>query len=183
MLVNIEVNMELIKKEIEGFTDYINSANEPDCIVEELTKMRNELQKVSNVSDFLNPISTGIYYGYWDSHNIKEYCGLKIEQFDSFNSILKYPENSELWGKFRENHGTADTVEQIISHYPELQDDNDKYFIIYHDVIRKEQYEKGGFRYHKNGAYIGIQKPTHEYLYDDIHIDKIIIYHIYKIID
>ena len=183
MLVNIKLDMKLIEEKIERYTNVIKSNERTKSEIEILTNVVNKLQKVTSIENFITPINNGIYYGYWEFYSIRDYCGLKVEQFDSFNYMEKYPENFELWNKSRKNYGTADTIEQVLNHYPELADDNEKYFIIYHDILRAKQSETGAFRYHKNGAYIGIQKPTHEYLYDDIHIDKIIIYHIYKIIE
>ena len=80
------------------------------------------------------------------------------------------------------SYGVSDNIEQILTEYhavlanPEL-----KTVIQLSPVSREHQSSNGGWRWHKNGRYIGTQKPTHEYLYDDTHIDTVIMYHVFSI--
>lgn len=80
-------------------------------------------------------------------------------------------------------YGLCDTPEQFFEMYPHIQDDNVPRFLTFHKITRANQHPTGGFRYHKNGNYIGKQKPRHEYLYDDTHIDFICGFHVYRVED
>lgn len=48
-------------------------------------------------------------------------------------------------------------------------------------IDRSEEVYGGGWRWHKWGTYYGNQKPTHEYLYEDTHIDKVYTFSIYEV--
>lgn len=76
----------------------------------------------------------------------------------------------------------CDGYKDIIKYYPELKDENRKFFVILYPIFRKFQPKHGGFRYWKYGKYIGKRKLKNEYLYDDKHIDMIYKYNIYEII-
>jgi hypothetical protein len=83
-----------------------------------------------------------------------------------------------------DNYGICDNFAQLRAVLPPLvTEDPDRFFTIsLMEVRREDQPEDGGWRYHKWGEYIGTQKPRHEYLYDDKHIDSVICYHIIELI-
>lgn len=177
MLIDIDIDLNLIGNEIKEYENYI--ANN-DLSPEELAVVNEEidfLKNVKDITDFLDPIKTGIYHGYWSGDLIREYCGLNIEEYNSF--LYKDVPNPS----FRENFGVADNIEQILKHYPELLQSKDKFIVLISDVYRKDQPESYGFRYEKFGDYIGTQDIQHEFMYDDKHIDKVIIYWIFKIVN
>jgi len=88
----------------------------------------------------------------------------------------QYPEVSRSLGP----HGVCDSVEQILKHYPCVELDTSRRFVIaITQVSRSEQPPDGGWRWHKWGEYIGDYTPQHEYLYDET-IDGVLIYHIYE---
>ena len=79
-------------------------------------------------------------------------------------------------------YGVCDDYSQILDKYNSLLSNPNKNYVVGLSVVeRKEQPSYGGWRWHKWGEYIGIQNPEHEYLYDDIHIDKVYCFHIYEI--
>ena len=78
-------------------------------------------------------------------------------------------------------YGLCDSPEQLMELYPHLDDDDVPRVVGFQYIVRKNQSPQGGFRYHKNGNYVGRQRPRHEYLYDDTHIDHIISFHIYRV--
>lgn len=80
-------------------------------------------------------------------------------------------------------YGLCDSPEQLFERYPHLVDDDVPRFATFYKISRESQSPQGGFRYHKNGTYIGKQKPRHEYLYDDKHIDFICGFHLYRVED
>ena len=80
-------------------------------------------------------------------------------------------------------YGLCDTPEQFFQMYPHIQDDDVPRFMTFAKITRESQDPHGGFRYHKNGNYIGKQRPRCEYLYDDTHIDFICSFHVYRVED
>lgn len=79
-------------------------------------------------------------------------------------------------------YGVCDDYSQIMEKYDNLLSNPNKNYVVGLSVVeRKNQPEDGGWRWHKWGEYIGTKNPTHEYLYDDTHIDKVYCFHIYEI--
>lgn len=77
-------------------------------------------------------------------------------------------------------YGVCDSLENLLEKCPELEAQG-RYFVVTLTKVRREdQPESGGWRWHKWGEYIGTQAPMHEYLYDDKHIDEVLVFHIYE---
>lgn len=85
-------------------------------------------------------------------------------------------------GKFWSRYGLCDNPEQVLKKYKNshYMKNEEPYCILFTPLYREDEPETGGFRYHKWGSYIGKQKPQHEYLYDDKHIDLIYSFHFVK---
>lgn len=79
--------------------------------------------------------------------------------------------------------GIADDLEQVKKEYQSfINDPNIKMCVTYFRVIKSEQPESGGWRWHKWGDYIGTKNPQHEYIYDeDDSIQEVICFHVYEI--
>lgn len=85
---------------------------------------------------------------------------------------------------FINEYGVADSPEQILNHYKFLENEADNYFVCMTPVYKKHQEKSGGWRWHKWGQYIGTKKRSGcEYLYDEPHIDMVIVFHVYKFKD
>jgi hypothetical protein len=81
-----------------------------------------------------------------------------------------------------DDFGVCDHWTQITEKWPVIVDDYEhRYIIALVEIRRDDQEASGGWRWHKWGTYLGTQNPTHEYLYDDTHIDVVYTYHIYEI--
>ena len=78
------------------------------------------------------------------------------------------------------SYGVCDNIDQLIEQCPELSDPNRQFVVTLTPVVKANQSEEGGWRWHKWGDYIGTQKPTCEYLYDEPEIDKVYCFHIYE---
>lgn len=143
----------------------------------------------------------GLYYGYSLSNHLDNFC-LNYEEDCSHGMISKegiiytMDEVSEIYknfqdkspflstGKIRPNapgqmvnqYGSADNIQQVLRKHRKMLMNPDQKFVIEYHVIDRET--GGGYRWHKNGSYIGTKKPKHEYLRDDTHIDSIIQYNI-----
>lgn len=80
------------------------------------------------------------------------------------------------------NYGVCDDGEQVKKHFGFLKDSDKKYVVLLTPVFRKTQPVRDGFRYHnKHGEYIGTQELKHEYLYDDEHIERVYLFHVYEV--
>lgn len=79
-------------------------------------------------------------------------------------------------------YGICDTPEQLLEDYPHFKDDDVARVITFRGVFREDQSSWGGFRYHKNGKYVGRQKPRAEYLYDDKHIDMVCLFNVWRVV-
>lgn len=78
------------------------------------------------------------------------------------------------------DYGVADSYEQVLDKYPHLAASDRKYLLRV-ITLRKEDEEPGGWRWHKWGAYIGVQEPQTEYLYDEPVIDQVVLWHVYEV--
>lgn len=78
------------------------------------------------------------------------------------------------------SYGVCDSLENLKERCPELESGEDRYVVTLTPVLREDEPEGGGWRWHKWGEYIGNQNPQHEYLYHDRHIDRVFVFHIYK---
>ena len=87
------------------------------------------------------------------------------------------------------NYGVCDNASQVMDYYDSLYEqhkdymEDKKFIILLTPIIRKEQDEDGGWRWHKWGKYIGKFKPQCEYLYDEQGIDYVYCFHILEVED
>lgn len=100
-----------------------------------------------------------------------------VFQLTSFNGQMHFPEFAP--AEFdRSEFGVADTVEQIVNHYPEVNSPDRAFIITVTEVRREHQESEGGWRWRKWGPYIGTHKPQCEYLYDEQGIDRVLVYEV-----
>jgi hypothetical protein len=81
------------------------------------------------------------------------------------------------------DYGVCDSPEQLVAkraYKKLLSAKRTAYCVFFTPVHREEQPPDDGWRWHKWGIYEGKQKPRHEYLYDDTHIDLVYCFHIFK---
>lgn len=78
------------------------------------------------------------------------------------------------------SYGVCDNYEQIIEKYKILTTSESLFSIVITPMIKNEQPESGGWRWHKWGSYIGEHEITSEYLYDEEDIEKVYVFHIYE---
>jgi hypothetical protein len=77
-------------------------------------------------------------------------------------------------------YGICDNYQQIITQHPEIHDEERSFVVILTPVRKEAQPSDGGWRWRKWGPYIGEQRQTCEYLYDEPDIDLVYVYHIYE---
>lgn len=79
------------------------------------------------------------------------------------------------------SYGVCDEPLQVLTTFPGLAVVDNKYVIGVAQLLKKEMYPKGGWRWHKWGPYIGEQKPMCEYLYDEPVIEEVWTFHILEL--
>lgn len=119
--------------------------------------------------------------------NFDLYLGKRLEykkQYPEFegHGLHDYSE------KWLNNYGVCDSIEQWKKIYGPVLEPSPRHFVVaFTPVLKSEQPEQGGWRWHKWGPYIGNQREmggdyeVHEYLYDEPKCDVIYVFHIYEL--
>lgn len=122
---------------------------------------------ITNTDSMFNNYETGVY----------RHDGFKFN-FDCFIAENCLDCIKDKWVAY----GVCDNYKQVLKYHKELLSDTNKNYVIgLSTVNRKDEPEDGGWRWSGWGKYIGTQKPCHEYIYNDTHIDTVYCYHIYEI--
>ena len=132
---------------------------------------------------------TGIYTGSLNFDNSIPYKMKMGHGFADFSGAEYMPHGSDdalrvhwdYWKdkEYRGSYGVCDSIEQMLKLYaPYLNEEGRYYCISFIEMRRDEQYEEGGWRWHKWGEYIGEQNPQHEYLYDEEDIESVFCFHV-----
>jgi hypothetical protein len=96
--------------------------------------------------------------------------------------VNEYPNLPCAEDEWRSPYGVADNIQQVLDKYKDVIEDPDRYYLIFFTEMRKEDQEaEGGWRWHKWGEYIGVQKPQCEYLYDEPVITSVYVFHIMQV--
>ena len=108
-------------------------------------------------------------------------CQIIIESI-----TIHKPKSDRVIDKVNWFFGLCDNAEQALAEFKKFlskskEYEQRSYIFLLSPIYRASQPEYGGFRYHKWGPYVGVQKPEHEYLYDDKHIDLVYFYRVYQI--
>lgn len=78
-------------------------------------------------------------------------------------------------------YGVCDNAEQIINQWPHLESSKQRHFITMTPIYKAHQPVRDGWRWHKNGEYIGNHEIQCEYLYDEKEIEVVYVFHIYTL--
>lgn len=79
-------------------------------------------------------------------------------------------------------YGVADNLKQVFKYGSFFIKHETRAFVLEIGWVRKTgQYANGGWRWHKHGPYIGKQKPSREYLYDEPKIKKVLMFYFHEI--
>ena len=95
---------------------------------------------------------------------------------DGFN--YQYPKLTTTDDDYFGSYGVCDNYQQVLDKCPMLSTSKREFVLFVTAVCKADQYEEGGWRWHKWGEYIGTQPATCEYLYDEPLIDMVYVYHI-----
>lgn len=78
--------------------------------------------------------------------------------------------------------GVCDSIENLLSVYPFLKENNENYIVTL-SLISKKFESEPNFRWHKAGTYIGNQNPRYEYFYNENdEIQEVYTFKIYRVL-
>lgn len=108
----------------------------------------------------------------------------RCENFN-FNFYIKKnlaDEYPDFESKIACNYGICDSPEQFLKLYGDvLRESPRKFCVALTEIVRADQPAHGGWRWHKWGPYVGEHELTCEYLFDESHIERVFVYHIYEL--
>ncbi len=138
--------------------------------------------------DEIRELREGVYLGGFNMNHVIE------------DHILhEYPFSPWMWTEYRNldytarmdmilstddrpsDYGVCDFYDQILAKWPIIEESERKFIITLAPVRRVEQPETGGWRWHKWGMYIGLQKVDSEYIYDCKDVSVVYCFRIYEI--
>ena len=80
-------------------------------------------------------------------------------------------------------YGVCDNVQQILDKFPIIQHTNLDFCISLTKINKADQPADMGWRWHKWGAYIGTHDIKCEYLYHEVGIESVYVFHVYQLAD
>lgn len=168
MLANPPISKEVLNKEVElKFTEDMKLKNPSTGVFE---------------SPSFNIASTYFDDGSVYHVNEKKIIPLLTELHIGIrNNTITLDQGQELENKYYGWYGVSDNLEQVLEKFKDQVEDEENKFVITMTPVHKNN-EKGGWRWHKWGEYIGTQNPEFEYLNDEEHIDLVYCYHVYQFI-
>ncbi len=141
--------------------------------------------------DILIKLSDGVYE-YYDVNNpifdnivfkTHEYVPSELAKELHYGWLNMYGDKKDVY--MSHPYGVCDNWEQIFERVPELKyykESKENFVIFLCEHNKKNQPERGGWRWHKWGEYIGDQNPQCEYLHDEPEIERVYSFHISRII-
>lgn len=168
-------------------------------------KFDPETDRNTRVMSILQTGQSGIICGYHVEHAIDHFTNFRVKDdygminlkdglfytHDDYLHILRRNHTPELPSgriepaqcNMADMYGSADNLKQILHRFRRCLMSTDQYVLAYHPVLKSDQSPNDGYRFHKNGPYIGNKrsKYRHEYLYDEPKIDCILQFHWYKV--
>ena len=151
-----------------------------------------------NFDPMIGMISSLMSDGDPTPREIEEHKGFFRMNCFNFDHMIREPLLLETWpgnlGRLKKEdncgcgelnaYGVGDSEEQLISLIkPLLEAISTRWFVCsLVTIIKEDQPEEGGWRWHKWGPYIGDKKPKNEYLYNEGEdITQAVVYHIYEV--
>ncbi len=123
----------------------------------------------------------GFYYaGQMHIEAIMMGTGYRPDFFYVWPKIETHEDFLEHEKSYWPQYGIADNLDQIVARIEKQLEEAPQNLIVLLDVCKQD--ENAGWRWHKNGPYIGTQKPQHEYFRDDKHIQEVVHWSTYEII-
>ena len=107
----------------------------------------------------------------------------EIQHFGStlhVNGFNKSPSLTDVKGNPFSSFGICDSYPLLLQCCPELLNSPREFVLTLTRIRKADQPKWNGMRWNKWGPFIGYQKPTCEYLYDEPVIETVYAYHIFE---
>lgn len=153
-----------------------------------MTKGMNDLgYEYTSVFDYTTKMTTGIIWGHLGNAVSNDY-NEKLQAFgfnDWIREMVSYPKDFIRDRESVIEYGVADNFKQIYKTYRrQINDPNTKWILAIREIHQDKTNPNNGFRWHKNGVYIGKRKKRREYLNDEkFTVSRLLGFHIYKVIE
>lgn len=183
MIVKLELNKE--KVELYNQRGREIAKEDPD--------LAKYITEVNNLNDKFIPYAEITYGDLFviEKDYRNDFDGVYVCELNSNHTIemiTNYKEKTNFKSPIYWCHyGVCDNASQALDYYDNLYKQNkdymeDKMFVILLvPVIRKQEPESGGWRWHKWGRYIGKFEPKCEYLHDEDGIDYVYCFDILEV--
>lgn len=190
MLIDLEFSLESAESRINK--EYIKEFDTSDGglkITADLPEGKGETKEFTLV--MAKREAKGIYWSHGLDNTIKDYCDWDVNHAGERLRVIwkkledAKPEDKEpIRKKLNEelevsDYGVADDLDQVLEYGKRFVDSDDPYVL---SICGITQEHSGGFRWHKNGVYIGKHKNRGEHLYETPEIDNIIVFEFLKLI-
>lgn len=182
MLVILELNKDKVKRYNERIAELNREYPEDADSFKEVNRLSDVFIPYGLLSHPFTMIEEdyrtnfdGVYVSNLNSNYLVENV-TNCKQIITFNSPIYYC-----------NYGVCDNASQVLDYYDSLCEKyedfmRDRMFVILlTPIIKDEQPEYGGWRWHTWGSYIGKFEPKHEYLYDEEGIDYVYCFKILEV--
>lgn len=157
-----------------------------------------EIRKYRYPSEFR--VGKGMYLGYFSEYEMGDHVVsaypwdplfmFSEKDYDDFDDCVRdrFAEIRRQWDldypfEVPPSYGIADSLEQVLIRWPQIEQ-NSKLLVLYGIPIIKDDQQGQGFRFHKNGTYIGTQKCMgYEYFGDEPYMTDVISWHLVEVKD
>lgn len=128
---------------------------------------------------FVERIQTGVYWAHSLDGYLREHTSYEMVIRDALDKTKPWAgqvfDELAWFGQY----GVADNLEQVLAWKDAGFVKSDRLFVLGLCEISKA--ENGGWRWYKNGPYIGVQKPQAEHLGDEPVIEKVLSFHFIEV--
>jgi hypothetical protein len=134
-------------------------------------------------------IDRGMYFAHGLDHLLQD-CGILAQAWpydamfeggDTPESRLAYLCATWEDPTHPETYGSCDYPMQVIEKYPRIETD-DRRLVVAFTYLRRDNQQDGGWRWHKNGPYVGNFKPQCEYLGDEPIVEEVYTFHLHEVV-
>ena len=169
----VDLSFKLPADPLNGHPDFklIEAKSGPEGI---LIRVSHKGEPPCNVV-YVERVQLGVYCA-WNFHNtIDEYADhVTVMNIPSWDELIKSPEKmkEEMEIGWYGGYGSADTVEQILAWKDGAFVKSDRLFVLEINEVSREH--TPGWRWEKNGSYIGTKSPQAECIGDEPEIVSVL---------
>lgn len=147
-----------------------------------------------DLDDYIIKHEDGVYeYVNWYTEGRRDAFSWELDEYTFSNDFreimdkrIAAMDNGEEWTELAipniiKDYGTCDSFDQVWEAFPELLTDPRHFILHVTKVHKKNQSERDGWRWEKNGPYLGNKSEGYDYLYDEPNIDFVWVFQIVRV--